>query len=593
MNVIIPYYNIIITSSHCSPGLCRQSFIIPILLIFLGVYLPSRTSEELMPPLPLVPDTFLGREGDVLQIKKYLNSSAIQVVHIVGPHAFGKKLLAIKVSHEMQREEADVVFVDVDGQSTFGGISKEVMKVLDVSFHSNDSKESLKKWVSSRTSLTILVLVKYDDWLEANNGNIRELKNLQNKSQVVKYILTSRYRVFDIKYFKQHELGNLSDHAAHELLGKLTTHSTVNLTQEDKVEIANLTGNHPLALKIVSGIFNLPKPPQPEVLIEDLGTELIEILNDRELNTEEMIHVCVRVAIHYFPNLQILAQNLSHYPGSFDEQSALEIVFDFSPEETSRPSERKSDCVSKLRALHQLSVVEYHRQTKRYVFFHFLIRDCFLYEDRYSENILFPTRFQLHYSQRLLDVSHSAEDNRAKSLNDDKHNFQHMFQLFSTSNCTFYYTTTLRAMHKTFEAIMYDPLQLKLETDVRNLTKCMMWFFDHCLNTSCSDTVNTASFYVMYINITVAVSTQEEDGHAACEVLLLRAETFEQAKDLLAQDESYRNFTSRRDKCLMKFHPKYDNISITTPSPDQVGSVLTIFRIFLCLVHADLPSVFT
>ena len=556
------------------------------------MYLPLRTSEELMPPLPLVPDTFVGREGDVLQIKTYLNSSAIQVVHIVGPHAFGKKLLAIKVSHEMRHEEVDVVFVDVDGQSTFAGISKEVMKVIDVSFN---SKESLKKWVSSRTSFTILVLVKCDKWLEANNGNLTELKNLQNQSQVVKYLLTSRYRVFDIKKFKQHELGNLSDHAAHELLGKLTTHSTVNLTQEDKVEIANLTGNHPLALEIVSGIFNLPKPPQPEVLIEDLGTELIETLNDRELSTEEMIHVCVRVAIHYFPNLQILAQNLSHYPGSFDEQSALEIVFDFSPEEISRPSQRKSDCVSKLRALHQLSVVEYSRQTKRYVFFHFLIRDCFLYEDRYSENILFPTRFQLHYSQRLLDVSHSPEDNRAKALDDDKHNFQHIFQLFSTSNCTFYYTTTLRAMHKTFEAIMYDPLQLKIETDVRNLTKCMMWFFDHCLNTSCSDTVNTLSFYVMYINIIVAVSKREEDGHAACEVLLLRAETFEQTKDLLAQDESYRDFTSRQDECLMEFHPKYDNISITTPSPDQVGSVLAICHIilFLYLVHADFPSAFT
>ena len=381
------------------------------------MYLPSRTGEELMPPLPLVPDTFVGREGDVLHIMTYLNSSAIKVVLIVGPHAFGKKTLAIKVSHKMRREEVDVVFVDVDGQSTFAGISKEVMKVLDVSFNSNDSKESLKKWVSSRTSLTTLVLVKCDKWLEANNGNLTELKNLQNQSQVVKYILTSRYRVFDIKTFKQHELGNLSDHAAHELLGQLTTHSTVNLTQEDKTEIANLIGNHPLALEIVSGIFNLPEPPQPEVLIEDLGTELIETLNNCELNTEEMIHVCVRVAIHYFPNLQILAQNLSHYPASFEEQSALEIVFDFSPEEISRPSQRKSDCISMLRALHQLSVVKYSQQTKRYVFRHFLIRGCFRYEDRHSENILFPTRFQLHYSQRLLDVSHSPENNPSWTLN--------------------------------------------------------------------------------------------------------------------------------------------------------------------------------
>ena len=514
-----------------------------------------------MPPLPLVPDTFVGREGDVLQIKKYLKSSAIQVVHIVGPHAFGKKTLAIKVSHEMRREGVGVVFVDVDGQSTFAGISKEVMKVIDVSFNSNDSKECLKKWVSSRTSLTILVLVKCDKWLEANNGNLTELKNLRNQSQVVKYILTSRYRVFDIKKFKQHELGNLSDHAAHELLGQLTTHSTVNLTQEDKVEIANLTGNHPLALEIVSGIFNLPEPPQPEVLIEDLESNLIETLQDYKLST------IIRLQ-HMFPNLQSTAKNLSHFPGSFDEQSALEIVFGLSPEEASHFSKTKEECVSQLRALQQQSLLKYSQNTKRYTFYHHIVKECFFFEDRYSENILFPTRFQLHYSQRLLDVS---KDNlNSHEVDEDIHNFQYMFQLLSTSNCTFYYNTTLTAMQKTFEAIMSKQLQQKFHSDIHNLTKCMMWFFDHCLHTACSD---TSSFYVMYVKIVVAVSEQEKDEHASCEVLDLRAETFEQVEDLLGNDESYQDFTSRRDKCLMMFHPHF----ITTDSLEQVSSVLHCF----------------
>ena len=522
-----------------------------------------------MPPLP---DTFVGREGDVLQIKKYLNSSAIQVVHIVGPHAFGKTTLAMKVSQEMRHEKVDVIFVDVDGQSTFAGISKEVMKVVNVSFNSNDSKESLKKWVSSRTSLTLLVFVKCDEWLVAIHGNLEELHNLQKQSQIVKYILTSQYRVFDVKHFKQHEIGNLSDHAAHELLEKHTMHSTINLTQEDKVEIANLTGNHPLALEIVSGIFNLPDPPQPEVLIEDLGTKLIETLNDGELNTQEMIHVCVRVSIHYFPNLQVLAQNLSHYPGSFDEQSALEIVFDLSPEEASRSSKRKEKCVSQLRTLQQLSLLKYSRNTKRYTFFHRLIKECFLFEDRYSENILFSTRFQLHYSQRLLDISND-DHGTYKEVDEDMHNFQYMFRMFSTSNCTFYYNTTLTAMQKTFEAVTSKRLQQKFHSDIHNLTRCMMYFFDHCLNTTCFDTVNTSSFYVMYVKIVVAVSEQEKEEHASCKVLHLRAETFEQAEDLLGHDESYQDFTSRREKCLMKFHPHF----ITTDSLEQVSSVLHCF----------------
>ena len=531
------------------------------------MYLPSTTSEELMPPLPSVPDTFVGRERDVLQIKKYLDSSAIQVVHIVGPHAVGKKTLVMKVSHEMRCEGVDVVFVDINGQSTFDSISKEVMKVIDVSFNSNDSKKSLKKWVRNRISLTVLVLVKCDEWLEANNSNLTELKNLQNQSQVVKYILTSRYRVFDIKKFKLHKLGYLSDHAAHELLGKLTTHSTVNLTQEDKVEIANLTGNHPLALEIVSAIFNLPEPPQPEDLIEDLKTETLQ---DHELSNEERLCVCIKIAIDFtnftFPNLQILAQNLSHYPASFDERSVLEIVFNLS-QKAYQSSERKNICVSQLKALEKQSFLKYSEPTKRYMFFHSMVKDCFLHFDRHSINILFPSRFQQHYSQRLLDVSHSHEE-----VDEDIHNFQHMFQMFSTSNCTFYYTTTLTAMQKTFEAITSKPLQQKFRSNIHNLTKCMMWFYDHCLNTTCSDTVNTSSFYVMYVKIVIAVSQQEKNKHAACEVLHLRAEIFEQAKELLTHDHSYHDFTSHQHKCVKRLRPKYDNITTT-----KVGLVYALF----------------
>ena len=520
--------------------------ILPILLVILGVYLylPSTTSEELRPPLPSVPVTFVGREEDVLRIKEYLYSSAIQVVHIVGPHAFGKKTLALKVGHEMQDEGVNVIFVDIYGQSTFDSISKEAMKVVDVSFNSNDYKESLTKWVSSRTSLAILVFIRCDMWLEANNGNLEELQNLQKQSQVVKYILTSRYRVIDVKHFKQHEIGNLSDHAAHALLGKLAP----NLQQEGRVKIANLTGNHPLALEIVGALFQLPEPPQPEVLIEDLESKLIETLHDYRLSTEVSLRVCTKIA-----NLQITAQNLSHFPGSFDEQSALEIVFGLSPEEASRSLKRKEECVSQLRALQQQSLLKYSRNTKRYAFFHRIIKECFLFEDRYSENILFPTRFQLHYSQRLLDVSHSSNDDHGtyKEVDEDMHNFQHMFRMFSTSNCTFYYNTTLTAMQKTFEAITSKWLQQKFHSDIHNVTKCMMWFFDHCLHTTCSDTVNTSSFYVMYVKIVVAVSEQEKGKHALCEVLNLRAKIFEQAKALLTR-ESYHDFTSRQHKCLKK-----------------------------------------
>ena len=467
----------------------------------------------------------------------------------------------------MQNEGIDVIFIDITGQSTFDSISEEAMIVIGGSLNSNDSKENFRKWVSSRTSVTLIVFVKCDTWFEATNGNLEEINNLQSLSSVVKYILTSTYRLFDIKKYKQHEIGNLhvSDGASHELLRKLTP----NLKQEERVKIANLTGNHPLALEIVGTLMIFPESPIPQGLIEDLKSKQIVTLHDPQLSPEERIRVCFEVVMHFtFPNLKILAQNLSHFPASFDEQSALEIVFGLSPEEASQSSKRKEYYVSQLRALHQLSILKYHRKTKRYTFVHNIVRECFLYEDRFSENMLFLSRFQLHYSQRLFDVSHLSEGNKAKALNDDMHNFQYMFTIFSTSNCTSYCNTTLIAMQKTFEAIMHYPLRLIFHADIYNLTKCMMSFFDQFVNTSCSDTVNTG-YYMTYVKIVIAVSKQEED---ACEVLLLRVESFEKAKDLLAYDESYHDFTHRIHKCLLGLDPNHGTIN-----PTQVGSPFHFF----------------
>ena len=98
----------------------------------------------------------------------------------------------------------------------------------------------------------------------------------------------------------------------------------------------------------------------------------------------------------------------------------------------------------------------------------------------------------------------------------------------------------------------------------------MMLFYDHCLKMSCSDTVNTSSFYVMYVKIVIAVSKREKDGHAACNILHLRAEAFTQAKDLLTQVESYCDFTSHRHKCWMGLHPNYNNVTITKGRPAHV-----------------------
>ena len=174
-------------------GLCVCSALL-IFLVFLSVYFFSGTYT---PPIPPVPDTFVGRENDGSILKGYIYNPAIQVIHIVGGHALGKATFATKFSHDMRNDGIDVVFLDVNGLSRFMNISDELMKVIDNSTDLANSTETLKKWVKSRTSLTLLVLVKCDKWLEANASNIQAIKELQNQSPLVKYILTSRYRIID------------------------------------------------------------------------------------------------------------------------------------------------------------------------------------------------------------------------------------------------------------------------------------------------------------------------------------------------------------------------------------------------------------
>ena len=65
------------------------------------------------------PINCVGREDDVKKIKEYVHCSAIQVVHIVGPHAFGKAILAKKVSQELESKGIDVFVIEIYGLSTF------------------------------------------------------------------------------------------------------------------------------------------------------------------------------------------------------------------------------------------------------------------------------------------------------------------------------------------------------------------------------------------------------------------------------------------------------------------------------------------
>ena len=82
----------------------------------------------------------------------------------------------------------------------------------------------------------------------------------------MRYILTSQKWEADVGNFQLHAIYNMSSEAASQLLSKLAP----SLTDVQKMQIAELTGNVPLALDVVGAIFKFPNAPTAEEVIQGL-----------------------------------------------------------------------------------------------------------------------------------------------------------------------------------------------------------------------------------------------------------------------------------------------------------------------------------
>ena len=115
----------------------------------------------------------------------------------------------------------------------------------------------------------------------------------------------------------------LSPEAATQLLGTLAP----SLTDDQKRQIADLTGNVPLALQVVGAIFNFPDAPTAEEVIQGLQENLIDTLSPDELHTK--VDVSITIAYNYLrPELKQLCVNLSYFPFDFDKESAM-FIYNF------------------------------------------------------------------------------------------------------------------------------------------------------------------------------------------------------------------------------------------------------------------------
>ena len=433
--------------------------------------------------LPSV-DNFVGREEDIRNITGYLDftTSDVQVVHIVGPPGFGKSTLAKKVGEMLVRRWIKVFYVDLGMVRDINTLSERVMMSIVDDMKYEVSLNRVVKWVRNQNSNTLIILDNCDELFEYSKEEILQaIKSLKEASsrKNVRYILTSQKWEADIGNFRLHAIYNLSSVAAIELLDRLAP----SLTDNQKMQIADLTGNVPLALAVVGAIFKFPDAPTPEEVIEGLKENLVGTLSPAELHSK--VDGSISLAYHYLtPELKELCVNLSHFPGSFDRASAV-AIFDFRE--------------NMLEMLVQRSLLQYERNVRRF-YFHLLLKTFFLQvNNEEAETLFFNDTFLLYFAREL----HSAIPDYyvyLHTVHEETHNIAYMFILL----------TSHTNVNTTYFAIKVLSHELRTTILMRFIPPDVFLFMLYCLDSYFPEERDSVeSFLDTYIQVVMLVTKLE------------------------------------------------------------------------------------
>ena len=441
---------------------------ISILVLVLAIVWPNTDCYQLgvchSKSLPSV-SHFVGREEDIHNITGYLDfsTSDVQVVHIVGPPGFGKSTLAMKIGEIFVKKWVRVHYADVKMVRDIDILSENIVSSMvheprkrKVTF--NDLEIKIQKQYSN----TLIIVDNCDELFEHSKHEFLEaLESLiSSPLKNVKYLLTSQKWVADIGNFQLHAIYNLSSEAAIQLLNEVGP----RLTDDQKKQIADLTGNVPLALKVIGAIFKFPDAPSAEMVIKGLKEHPLHTLSPTELH--HTVDVSIGLAYSYLtPELKRLCVNLSHFPGSFDNSSAY-FLFEFD-----------TDIRTNLTHLVQRSLLQSSHGRQRY-HFHQLIKTFFLgQETRTTFQLYFDTQFQSYFTGVLQSIiSDYSNGLKLTRFDEEKQNIRHMLGLFERSRNL---TVTFNGIKTIMQAIESNILQLRfLPVEIRNISQDMLTVLD-------------------------------------------------------------------------------------------------------------------
>lgn len=388
--------------------------------------------------LPYPSDHFVGREKEVSDVIRLLDDK-ISIVDIYGSPGFGKSTLAIHVGHRMLEKGFIVHYVNLDecpkeGVQQF--IAERVMNSVNQQETLNFNK--FLQWVRGRSFYNLIILDNCDETLHNQKGDLQSaVEKIVDNSHKFKFLITSREATSYIGRFEPYKLHELSKEAACDLLQhKIPDGIDSNLSQRE--ELAELTGNIPLALQIIGSLLRLPTIASPAVVtvIEELKKEPILTLSPKEINEKSTINASFSLSYKYLNvKEKRIGQLLSNFPGSFEMEACVDIITHILFQNKLYYADKEDIINNAVKVLVQRSLLEFDGDQRRY-HFHNLIREYFLEKQKLSHTLnkadLFINHFQIYFFGLLKNASDNYSSQSFKkslaTLDKERHNFLRLFK---------------------------------------------------------------------------------------------------------------------------------------------------------------------
>ena len=397
--------------------------------------------------LPRRSENFVGREEELTNITNILDftTSGSHLVSIVGGPGFGKSALAVSAAHELLFRGVTIYYVDMAEVSSMQALAEKVLEGDEgiVTIY-NITVKRMYKWARQRHRNTLLLLDNCDDVLNKENRTEefqKVIKKLLELSEYLKILTTSRQSTMQFSQFR-HEWLSLSELKANASCTLIKYYSQ-ELTDKECQKIGDLTGNVPLAVKVVGSLLNRPYPLTPDVVIDRLEKALIQTLSPKELPVDERVNTCISISYEYLiPEVKEVGHCLANFPGSFSMDTVMHICCldhnqRLSPVDVvGAVNELVQRSLLRTNLLEHSSAMHCMRGGGRYQF-HRLIREFLLQVDRPTDHTRMIDKFRIEFVTYFTEWSLNVTLDPASALefiNQERHNLLHFFHLLQYPN---------------------------------------------------------------------------------------------------------------------------------------------------------------